>query len=188
MNGKKIACIILLMFIAILAYAGQVLHKNALAKRAAATQAESDTQSARGALTLLDTKVGVLRSESEDVRRFLVAWTPYVDKVQLQSDVETTISASMRNAGVVTLSNKFEVRDTRTDLVLPKIIRASLTIEDDYAKTLNWIGELERKLPLSRVMSCKISGGENGRQVRTEIVIEVPLPNLRAVPVPVVKI
>ena len=182
MNGKKIACIVLMLFVAILSYAGQILNKNAQVKRTAATLAENDAFTARNNLTLLETKVAVLRNDSEDVRRFLVSWTPFADRIQIQSDVETTMLASVRNAGIIMLSNKFEIRSTSADLVIPKIVRASIVIEDDYAKTLNWIGELERKLPLSRVMSCKITGGENGRQVRTEIAIEVPLPNLKAVP------
>ena len=186
MNGKKLACVVLMMFVAILAYAGQVLHKKADAKRKEAQAAETEAFTAKGALEVESTKLTVMKTDSEEVRRFLVSWTPHIDKVQLQSDVETTVLASVRNAGLVMLANRFEVRENRGDLVIPKVVRASITIEDDYAKTLNWLGELERKLPLSRLMTCKITGGENGRQVHSEIIFEVPLPSLKAVP-PAVK-
>jgi hypothetical protein len=180
MNGKKIACIVLLMIVAVFAYLGQVLHKNAEAKREAATLAENDAITAKTELSQLEKKVTDLRTESEEVRRFLLAWTQYADKVQLQSDVETTIQASIRNAGLVALTTRFEVRETRADPLIPKVVRASITLGDDYAKTINWMGEIERKLPLSRLMSCKISGGDNGRQVHSEVIFEIPLPNLKA--------
>ena len=182
MNGKKLSCVVLMMIVAILAYSGQILHQKADTQRKEAEQAETDSAAAKSELMIVDTKLKVLRDESEDVRRFLVAWTPHIDKVQLQSDVETAMLASIRNAGLVMIKNLFEVRDNRTDPVIPRIVRATITIEDDYAKTINRLGELERKLPLSRLMTCKITGGENGRQVHTEIVFEVPLPSLKAVP------
>jgi hypothetical protein len=100
--------------------------------------------------------------------------------VQTQSEVEESVLASLRNANLLILSQKFEVRENRTTPVIPKVVRASLVLEDDYAKTLNWVGELERRLPLARMMNCRITGGENGRQVHAEISLEVPLVNLQA--------
>jgi hypothetical protein len=44
---------------------------------------------------------------------------------------------------------------------------------------MNWIGELERRLPMARMMSCRITGGDNGRQVHAEVAVEVPMVNLK---------
>lgn len=180
MNGKKLACVVLMIFIGIATYAGQIVHQKATAKRAEAESAESDANAAKSELEIAETRTTKLRYDSDELRRFLTAWTPHVDRIQTQGQVEESILASLRNASMLILSQKFEVRDNRTTPVIPKIVRASLVLEDDYAKTLNWVGELERRLPLARMMSCRITGGENGRQVHAEITLEVPLVNLLA--------
>ena len=46
-----------------------------------------------------------------------------------------------------------------------RTLLASLTVQDDFAKTLNWLGELERKLPVARVTSCRIKKGDAGNRV-----------------------
>ena len=55
-------------------------------------------------------------------------------------------------------------------------------MQDEYSKTLNWLGELERKLPLARVTTCRLKQGETGRQVSLEIRFEIPMINLDAQP------
>jgi hypothetical protein len=65
---------------------------------------------------------------------------------------------------------------------MPSAVRASIVLEDDYAKTVNWIGEMERKLPLARMTSCRLTGGDNGRQVHAEVILEVPLADLKVSP------
>lgn len=180
MNGKKLACVILMILIGIATYAGQIVHQKAVAKRTEAETAESDAGSAESELKVAQTRNDVLRHDSDELRRFLTAWVPHIDRVQTQTEVEESVLASLRNANLLVLSQKFEVRENRTTPVIPKIVRAALVLEDDYAKTLNWVGELERRLPLARMMNCRITGGENGRQVHTEVTIEVPLVNLQA--------
>lgn len=180
MNGKKLACVVLMIFIGIATYAGQIVHQKATAKRTEAETAESDANAAKSELEIAETRTTKLRYDSDELRRFLTAWTVHIDRIQTQGQVEESILASLRNASMLILSQKFEVRDNRTTPVIPKIVRASLVLEDDYAKTLNWVGELERRLPLARMMNCRITGGENGRQVHAEITLEVPLVNLLA--------
>jgi hypothetical protein len=157
-----------------------MVHQKAVAKRAEAEAADSDANAAKSELEIAETRTTKLRYDSDELRRFLTSWTPHIDRVQTQSEVEESVLASLRNANLLILSQKFEVRENRTTPVIPKIVRASLVLEDDYAKTLNWVGELERRLPLARMMNCRITGGENGRQVHAEISLEVPLVNLQA--------
>ncbi len=182
MNGKRIACIFLLIIVGALIYAGQIMHGKAAAKRADAENAETAALGAEGERDTANLALIKIKGETGELNRFLQSWTPYADRIQTQSEVEEAVTASLRNSNTVVISQKFELRDNRGSTIIPKVVRAALVLEDDYAKTLNWVGELERRLPLSRVTSCRIAGGENGRQVRAEITMEVPVINLKAEP------
>jgi hypothetical protein len=59
-------------------------------------------------------------------------------------------------------------------------VQGTVIVQDDFAKTLNWLGELECKIPLIRITTCRIKQGETGRQVNLEIHFEVPLVDLNA--------
>lgn len=184
MNGKKIACILLLLVVGLLAYFGQIGHKKADLKRAEAETAKQDKLKAEGDLHLSEIKLTTLKTDTEELRRFLLAWTPYAERIQTQGEVEQAVLASLRNINLLVLSQKFESKTTSGKSYLPKIVRASLVIEDDYAKTVNWIGEMERKLPLARMSNCRLTGGDNGRQLHAEVTLEVPLADLKLAATP----
>ncbi len=183
MNGKKLACVLLLMVVGALSYFGQVGHKTAEAKRAEAMTAIGEKTTAENELRLTEIKLTTMKAESEELRRFLQSWSSFAERTQTQGEVEQSVLASLRNANLLVLSQKFELKTaTKGISYLPKTVRAAVVLEDDYAKTVNWIGEIERKLPMSRMTSCRLSGGDNGRQVHAEITLEVPLADLKLAP------
>jgi hypothetical protein len=189
MNGKKLACVLLLLFVAIITYGVQIMHQKTVAKRDEAETAITDLRAAEDALNIANITTEKLKGDSADLLKFLQSWTPYVERVQTQSEVEEAILASLRNSNMLIMSSKFELKQsTGKELLLPKIVRASLVLEDEFARTLNWLGEIERRVPLTRVVSCRLTGGENNRQIHTEISLEVPLADLNAKLAPARKI
>jgi len=182
MNGKKIACVLLMAIVAVFAYSGQMMHKKAAAKAAEADSAENDANTAQGALSVAQITVEKARAEADEIIRFLEAWRPYAERYQTQTDIETAVQASLRGTGLLVLSQKFEPRDIRDNKnpLIKKVIQASLTIEDEYAKAMNWVGEVERKIPLTRITGCELTGGETSRLVHAEVKIEIPVIDLSA--------
>jgi hypothetical protein len=183
MNGKKIACVVLMAIVAIFAYSGQMLHKKAAAKSAEAESAETDANTAQGALSVAQITVEKARAEADNIIRFLETWRPYAERYQTQTDIETAVQASLRGTGLIVLSQKFEQRDIRDSKnpMIKKVIQATLTIEDDYAKAMNWLGDVERRIPLTRITGCELTGGETSRLVHTEVKLEIPVMDLTAV-------
>ena len=183
MNGKKIACVLLMAIVAVFAYGGQMMHMRAAAKSAEADAAENDSTSAQGALSVAQIMVEKARTEGDEIIRFLGVWRPYAERYQTQTDIETAVQASLRGTGLLVLSQKFEpreVRDSKNPLI-KRVIQASLTIEDDYAKAINWIGEVERRIPLTRITGCELTGGETSRLVHAEVKLEIPVVDLTAI-------
>lgn len=178
MNGKKVACVVLMMIVGIFAYAGQIMHQKADTKIRAADTAETAATNAEGELSIAQISVEKTRADAEHLVKFLESWQPHAERFQTQLEVESAIQSSLRNTGVLVMSQKFESRDLRMNPVVSKVVRAALVVEDEYAKAMNWLGELERRIPLTRIMSCTITGGENGRLVHAEISFEIPIMNL----------
>lgn len=180
MNGKKLACIILMIVLAGLVYGTQVMQKTSSARHDEASAAESEFNNARSQREILETELTKLKYDTQDLRQFLTQWEPVIGRIQTAQEAEQTLMSIVRNSGILTLTQKFEIKDSRTNPLIPKSLQGTLTVQDDYAKTLNWLGELERKLPLARITTCRLKQGESGRQINLEIHFEIPLINIQA--------
>jgi hypothetical protein len=178
MNGKKTACIILVMAIAMMTYIVQIFQQKSNSKRLAAENAEQEALTAQREKEMSEIKVQSTEGKTSELRRFLSEWKTPAERIQTQTEVEETIQASLRMNALVVLSQKFEQTTTEANKIMPKMVKASIVIQDDYAKTMNWVGDLERRLPLCRINSCQVTGAEEARQVQTEINVQVPIVNL----------
>lgn len=180
MNGKKIACVVLLMILAGIAYGTQIMQKRAKGMLDEASAAETDAKTAETQSKVADTEVTNLKFKTQDLRQFLKDWEPGIKRIQTTQEAEQALQSIVRNSRIFTVSQKLEVRENRESKITPKVLQGTLIVQDEYAKTLNWLGELERKLPLTRITSCRIKQGETGRQVNVEIHFEIPIVNLGA--------
>lgn len=183
MNPKQLACVVLMMFIGCVTYFGQIVHKKVGAMKKSAATAAQDAFSAEGARQTAEILTARTKAETEEIRRFLQAWSPYVDKAQTEQEVESTIEFSLRERGIsLVRSRKTEVKTSRDNKVIPKTVLTTVVIEDEFAKVLNWLGDVEKRLPLARVKTCRITGGSTARQLRLDVSFETPLINLASDP------
>lgn len=182
MNGKQLACVILMSIIGTVTYVAQIVHKKVLAVRDEARAAEDAAQMARTDRDLAETKSKASAFNSTEIRRFLDTWTPFIDNTQTSQEIEEAVQASIRSSRVYVDAQKFETKDMRQNRVLPRVVKAAIVAEDDYAKTLNWLGELEHKLPLARITACRVTAGKSAKSIRLELALEIPIINLKADP------
>ena len=181
MNPKQLACVVLMMFIGVVTYFGQTVHKKVVAMKKSASMAQQDAISAEGARQTAEILTARTKAETEEIRRFLQAWVPYIDKAQTEQEVEGAIEFSLRERGITLIrSRKTEVKLARDNKVIPKTVLTTVVIEDEYAKVLNWLGDVEKRLPLARIKTCRITGGSSARQLRLDVSLETPLINLAA--------
>jgi hypothetical protein len=96
--------------------------------------------------------------------------------------VESAIQANAREKGIFVVNQRFEDKNNTTQRMMPRSVMANLIIEDEYSKVLNWLGDLEKKVPLARVNSCRLSSAATGRQIHMEVSMEVPLIDLNVNP------
>jgi hypothetical protein len=180
MNGKKIACVILMMILASIAYGTQIMQKRAKGMLEEADNAETDAKTAETQRKVADTEVTNLKFKTQDLRQFLKDWEPNIKRMQTTQEAEQALQSIVRNSRILIVSQKFEVRENRESKITPKLLQGTLIVQDEYAKTMNWLGELERRMPLTRITSCRVKQGDTGRQVNVEIHFEIPIVNLDA--------
>lgn len=180
MNPKQLACIILLMFIGAMTYTAQIVHNKVNTTRAEAQDAEDAALAMENERNTAEIETGVFKANTEDVRRFLRSWLPSIERVQTQQEAEQTIELSLRERGVLVRSKKIEPKPTPINKIIPRSVLTTLTIEEEYAKVLNWLGDIERRLPTARMKVVQITGGSTGRQLKMEVSFETPIFDLNA--------
>lgn len=180
MNGKKLVCIILIMVIAAVAYGTQLMSQRAHAMREEAEAAEAEAHTAESDSIIAKTSLVRLREDTQDLRQFLKEWEPVVQRIQTQQEAEQAILSIVRNSGILTVSQRFDVKQNSANPLIPRVLQGTLTVQDEYSKTLNWLGEVERKVPLARITTCRFKQGETGRQLNLEVHFEIPLVALDA--------
>jgi hypothetical protein len=181
MNGKKIACLMLIMAMAAILYGTQMMQRAAADRQKEKEAANDDFAVADTECFKQEAALARRTEETRELRQFLATWTPIINKFQSSQDAEQELLRSIRANSLLTLSQKLEVRENKSNLLVPKSLLASLTVQDDYAKTMNWLGEIERTLPVARVTSCRLKKGDAGGRVNLEVRFEIPLINLDAV-------
>ena len=123
----------------------------------------------------------MFKTDTEDVRRFLRGWLPAIERVQTQQEAEQAIELSLRERGInLVRSRKTELKISNNNKIIPKSVLTTLTIEEEYAKVLNWLGDIERRMPTARMKVVQITGGSTGRQLKLDVSFETPIFDLAA--------
>lgn len=182
MNPKQIACFVLMAFIGVIVYVAQIVHQKVTAMRQEAEDAETAAANAETERSTAEIKTAVIKTETEELRRFLRSWLPSVDKIQTQQEVKQTIELSLREGGITLIrQNKDEPKASNTNKIIPRSVLTTLAIEDEFAKVLNWFGDIERRLPLARMKAVQVAGGSTARQLKLDVTFETPIFDLKAV-------
>lgn len=175
MNNHKIACIVLIVLIGAMGYGVNFLREKSAKAGAAAdatrTQAEMAEQQAQVAeikLKTIDAKTAALRTIYEE-------WLPHFEAFKNPQDGERRIAEVIRDGNIFLLSQKLETRKIETEGVITHALVADLVVEDDYSKTMNWLGKVEELIPSCRISSCLLTRGDSGNNIHMELSIQVPV-------------
>jgi len=76
---------------------------------------------------------------------------------------------------VFLISQKFEAKEVDKTSIIAESLVGDLIVEDDYAKTLNWLGRLEESIPNCRITKCALTRGERGNDIHLELQVQVPI-------------
>lgn len=175
MNSKHISCGIVALFIVVLVQLTLWVqgHRTKVQNEASASQ-QAET-SANAQLNQERSQLGELRRQSTDLIEFLQIWEPYFTTINSAQSAEVNLAMRIKEANLVNLAQRFEQTPVKGNDSIPNTMRGFLTFEDDYARLMNWLGDLEVKMPTVRTSSVRLAKGTRQNDLRMEIVLEQPL-------------
>lgn len=175
MNNKHISCgIIALLILALIQLTLYVQNNRTKVQREAA-DAQMAQEDASNQLVREQSQLADLRRQSADLIEFLRLWQPYFLTVDNPQSAEVNMSMRVKDANLVSLSQRFESSPVKGNESVPNTVKAMLTFEDDYVRLLNWLGQIETQMPTIRTSSVRLSKGNRANDLRMEISLEQPM-------------
>lgn len=175
MSNHKAACLILILFVVGMLYGVNQLRSASVTARERADVAQSQSESADQEAQLAQIQLKSLESKTAVLRQVSEEWKPHFERFATPQDAEQRIVEVIREGDVFLISQKFESKQVDKDALISNALIADLVVEDDYIKTLNWLGSLEEKIPSCRVSRCQLKRGDRGNDVHLELQIQIPV-------------
>ncbi|MBE2181743.1 MAG: hypothetical protein IAE97_14870 [Chthoniobacterales bacterium] len=179
MNTKQLASLLLIAAMFGIVQLGLSFRKGAEQMEAKADKVAVEQAELNRQLALEQAGLAEVRSQSQGLIDFVAEWEPYFAMVEDQQAAETRVTMKVRESSLVNLSQRFQQIPHKVNgkdsTSLPVLVRASLVFEDNYAKLLNWLGELETVYPTMRIVRAALSKGSRGDDLRMELAVEIPL-------------
>lgn len=175
MNNKHLACVFIGLLIFAQLYCVVMVKSKSDAMKSEAEEASLAAEGARQQVTITRTQLTSLKTKTEALRQYLAVWDPFLRKSDTEERGQTLIDDLIRQGGVTQLSGKFDPSPNGGNTYIPKVVKAELLFEDDYHKTIDWLGEVERSLPAARISKCRLTKGTTSNDVKMEMTIELPV-------------
>jgi len=175
MNDHKSACMILVLLIAGMLYGVNQLRNASASARTAADAVQTQAEAAQQQAQLAQIQLKTLESKTSELRRAAELWKPHFARHATPQSAEQRIVEVIREGDVFVISQKFDSRQLDKDAMISEALVADLVVEDDYTKTLNWLGTLEEKIPSCRVSRCNLKRGDRGNDIHLELQLQIPV-------------
>ena len=175
MNNKHLACVFIGLIICAQLYCVVMVKSK---RDAMTSEAETANMAADGARTqagIARNQLTGLKAKTEAVRQYLAIWDPFLRKSESEERGQTLIDDLIRQGAVTQLSGKYDPAPNAGNAYIPKVVKAELLFEDDYHKTLEWLGEVERSLPAARISKCRLTKGTTSNDIKMEMTLELPV-------------
>lgn len=175
MNNHKSACLVLVVLIVGMLYGVNELRNATNTARDITAEAKAEAETAEQQAQLAQIQLKTFESKTADLRTAYAGWKPHFANYRSAQDAEQRIAEVIREGDVFLISQKFESREIDKGSMISNALIADLVVEDDYSKTLNWLGRLEEAIPSCRITRCNIKRGDRGNDVHLELQVQVPV-------------
>lgn len=174
MNKKHMACVIVLILIIALVQGTLWMNNRMVKMQSNAAKAEIDARNSETQLMLEQNQYTELQKNSKGLIDYLNLWQPYFEAVDSPQNAELRISLKIKEDNLISLSQRYSVVGQKNPS-LPKLMRADVTFEDNYARVMNWLGRLEAELPTMRVNSINARQGTGPDDIKISMTLEQPI-------------
>lgn len=175
MNNHKAASILILLIVGLMGFGVHKLRAKAVAARDAANTTKSEAEQAEQQRKIAEIKLKTLDAKTAELRKIYTEWIPHFESFRSSRAGEQRITDIVREGDVFLLSQRFNYQEIDKGDLISHALVANLVVEDDYSKTLNWLGKLEESIPSCRIKQCKIERGTRGNNIHMELTVQVPV-------------
>jgi hypothetical protein len=175
MSKKHVACVVLIVVIAIVFQITMTINQRMQKMKGEAERAKNKVAATTNQLNIERNQLAGLKRSSQSLIDYLGIWQPYFRAVDSAQNAELKISLQVKEDNLVSLSQKYDVISNKGNSYIPQIMRSQLTFEDDYARLLNWLGQIEAKLPTLRTSRIRLVRGTGENDLKMDLVLEQPL-------------
>lgn len=175
MNNKHLACVIIGLMVCAQIYTVITINGKAEAMKQEADTARAAAEAAQQTVTVGTIQLTALKAKTAPIRRYLGVWDPYLRQSSNEERGQTMIDEMIRTGSVQSLDRKYNAAINPNNGYIPKVVRADLLFEDDYHKSVEWLGEVERSFPAARVSKCRLTKGTNANDIKMELTIDLPI-------------
>jgi hypothetical protein len=168
------ACIVIVLLIICMVQGTLWMNNRMIKMQSDATKAEQQVAGSSTQLMLEERQLDELKKNSKSLIDYLNVWQPYFSAIDSPQNAELKISLKIKEDDLVNLSQRYDVVSQKNPS-LPKLMRAQVVFEDNYARLLNWIGRLESELPTMRINSIRINRGTGAEDLKVEMTLEQPI-------------
>jgi len=175
MNNHKTACLVLLLLVAGILYGVNQLRNATAAARQKADAKQIQAESAEQQAAMAEIQLKKLDANTAELRRVYAEWKPHFESHRSPRAAEQRIAEVIREGDVFLISQKFESRQFDKNDLISEALVADLVVEDDYTKTLNWLGRLEEAIPSCRITKCNLERGDRGNDIHLELQVQIPV-------------
>jgi len=175
MKNHQSACFVLVILITGMLYGVNELRNVTNEARDITAQVRTEAETAEQQAQLAQIQLKSLEAKTADHRAGYAQWKPHFANYRTAQDAEQRIAEVIRESDVFLISQKFETKEIEKGAMISDALVAHLVVEDDYAKTLNWLGRVEEAIPSSRISRCNIKRGDRGNDIHLELKVQIPV-------------
>jgi hypothetical protein len=175
MNNKHLACLFIGALIFLQLYGIIAIKAKRDAMTTEAEDASLAAESARQQLHITRIQLASLKSRTDALRQYLGIWDTALHMSPTEEEGQTRINDLIRQGGITQLSGKYDPSPNPGNSLISKVLKAELLFEDDYHKSLDWLGEVERTLPAARISKCRLTKGTTSNDIKMEMTVELPV-------------
>jgi hypothetical protein len=180
MNPKSLACVFIALMIVGMASLFMTINGQAMTMKDAATKAQESAQSAQMLVNTQTLGLTAKKSKADSYIKYLHEWMPYLIQTPTQSITTELLDEKITNAGLFKLGMKMKENTGLPDAFISSTLTASINLEDDYHKSIQWLGDLEQSLCSCRISSLKLTKGTTANNLIMAVDVTVPVVDANA--------
>lgn len=177
MKEKQFACFILGMAIFACFFGIMKMQTKLQDARKRSDSAKTTAENTNRQRVVATSNFANLQKKSEGEIAYYEIWKPYFDAYPDGQTVIDRFLDHMKEEGKIEPFRQQMSNVAYKDKhgTISKLQRINLTCVDEYAVIFNWLGDVEREFPTSRITSCEVSKAQGDSDIRMILTVDIPL-------------